>query len=67
MSDTSEPEGTAKRRIVVRLPGFMLKGEVGLGDVVSKAAQLAGAEPCDDCKRRGDAMNRRLIFRGGKE
>lgn len=66
MSDTGDSEGTVKRRIVVRLPSFVLKGEVGLGEMVSKAAQLAGAEPCDDCKRRGDAMNRRLIFRGGK-
>lgn len=62
---TGSDDGAAKRRIVVRLPGFMLRGEVGLGDMVGKAAKLAGAEPCDDCKRRRDAMNRRLIFRGG--
>ena len=67
MSDASDTDARLKRRIVVRLPSFLLKGEVGLGDMVSKAAEAAGAEPCDDCKRRRDAMNRRMIFRGGRE
>jgi hypothetical protein len=42
----------------VRLPGFLLETEVGLGDVIKKATYAMGIRPCTGCERRAAALNR---------
>ena len=47
----------------VRLPGFITDEQVGLGDVVQRAAYAMGIKPCGGCERRAAAMNRWMVFR----
>jgi hypothetical protein len=42
----------------VRLPGFLLEEEIGLGDVIKKATYAIGVPPCTGCERRAAALNR---------
>lgn len=46
----------------VRLPGFLIDEELGLGDVIKRAASFVGIKPCGGCQRRADALNRWLKF-----
>ena len=48
----------------VRLPGFILQEDIGLGDVVKKATSYVGIRPCGGCERRAAALNRWLVFGG---
>lgn len=48
----------------VRLPGFVAEGEIGLGDVVGKAAAYAGFRPCGGCAHRAAALNGWVVFSG---
>lgn len=54
------PETTPLR---VRLPGFINEDEVGLGDIVKRAAYAVGLAPCGGCERRAAALNRWVVFR----
>jgi hypothetical protein len=60
---TKEPvqEGlTAPYR--VRLPGFLLGEETGLGDLIKKATYAIGVPHCKGCERREAALNRWIRF-----
>jgi hypothetical protein len=46
----------------VRLPGFILDEEVGLGDVIKRATSYMGIKPCGGCEGRATALNRWMIF-----
>ena len=48
----------------VRLPGFILDEEIGLGDVVKRVTYAMGIKPCGGCERRAAALNRWLSFTG---
>lgn len=48
----------------VRLPGFVLDEEIGLGDVVKHATYALGIKPCGGCERRAAALNRWMSFTG---
>ena len=48
----------------VRLPEFILKQEIGLGDVVKRATSIIGIRPCGGCEGRAAAHNRRFVFSG---
>jgi hypothetical protein len=54
-------EGQPRR---VRLPGFVVEGEIGLGDLVGKAATSVGFRPCGGCARRAVALNGWMVFSG---
>jgi hypothetical protein len=56
---TKETEATPYK---VRLPGFIIGEEVGLGDVVKRVTYAAGVKPCGGCERRAAAMNRWMVF-----
>ena len=59
----SDTERAADRPThVVRLPGFLIKEEVGLGDVVKKATYALGVAPCGACQQRAAALNRWMTF-----
>ena len=42
----------------VRLPGFLIEGEIGLGDVIKKITYAMGVQPCSGCEKRAAALNR---------
>jgi hypothetical protein len=46
----------------VRLPGFITDEEIGFGDVIKRSTSYFGLQPCGDCGRRADALNRWLDF-----
>lgn len=48
----------------VRLPGFISdEQEVGLGDVIARAAYRVGIRPCVGCGQRASTLNRWVIFK----
>jgi hypothetical protein len=46
----------------VRLPGFLIDEEVGLGDLLKRAGNAFGIKPCGGCSRRAETLNRWLAF-----
>ena len=58
-NDGSKREGRAPR---VRLPGFLMEQEAGLGDLIKKATYAVGIKPCGGCERRAAALNRWMTF-----
>ena len=50
----------------VRLPGFILDEDVGLGSVVKRVASTIGIRPCSGCAQRAAMLNRRLVFTGSR-
>jgi hypothetical protein len=46
----------------VRLPGFLIEEEVGLGDLFKKATYAMGIKPCGGCEQRAAALNRWITF-----
>jgi hypothetical protein len=68
MTESKQSDNAERRREGqpwrVRLPGFLAEEEIGLGDVISKAAGYAGFRPCGDCARRAATLNRRFVFSG---
>jgi hypothetical protein len=49
------------------LPGFITEEEIGLGDVIRRAASYVGIQPCGGCARRAAALNRWMVFTGRQE
>jgi hypothetical protein len=47
---------------VVRLPGFLLDKETGLGDVIKRVTYRIGIPPCSGCERRAAILNRWVHF-----
>jgi hypothetical protein len=47
---------------LVRLPGFLVEEEIGLGDVIKRATYAMGIKPCGGCERRAAALNRWISF-----
>jgi len=58
--DAKPEHGTAREREPhkVRLPGFLIEEEVGLGDLVKKTTYAMGIQPCSGCEKRAAALNR---------
>ena len=48
----------------VRLPGFINDQDVGLGDVIKRAASAVGIKPCGGCARRAAMLNRWMVVSG---
>jgi hypothetical protein len=46
----------------VRLPGFLIEDEIGLGDVIKRATYAMGFQPCGGCQKRAAALNRWITF-----
>jgi hypothetical protein len=46
----------------VRLPGFLIDEETGLGDVIKRATYAMGIKPCGGCEQRAAALNRWMHF-----
>jgi hypothetical protein len=48
----------------IRLPGFIVEGEVGLGEAIKRATRAVGIPPCGGCQRRAHALDQRAVFSG---
>lgn len=46
----------------VRLPGFLVEDEIGLGDAIKRATYAMGVKPCGGCDKRAAALNRWMVF-----
>ena len=46
----------------VRLPGFLIDEDIGLGDVVKRAAYAVGIKPCGGCEKRAAVLNQWMTF-----
>jgi hypothetical protein len=46
----------------VRLPGFLIEEEIGLGGAIKKATYTLGIKPCAACEQRAAALNRWMTF-----
>jgi hypothetical protein len=46
----------------VRLPGFLVEEEIGLGDAIKRMTYAMGIRPCGGCERRAAALNRWMTF-----
>ena len=46
----------------VRLPGFLIEEEVGLGDMLTRLTYAMGIKPCSGCEKRAAALNRWMHF-----
>ncbi len=46
----------------VRLPGFLIEEDRGLGDVIKKITYAMGIQPCSGCEKRAAALNRWMRF-----
>jgi len=46
----------------VRLPGFLIEDDIGLGDVVKRVTYAMGIKPCGGCEKRAAALNRWMHF-----
>lgn len=53
------PEPRPRR---VRLPGFLIAEEAGLGDVVKRATYAMGIKPCGGCQKRAATLNSWMVF-----
>jgi hypothetical protein len=51
-------------RYTVRVPGIVVRREIGLGDVVKRATYAIGYRPCAGCEQRAAALNRWMAFSG---
>jgi len=46
----------------VRLPGFLIDEEIGLGDAIKRVTYAMGIKPCGGCEKRAAALNRWMLF-----
>jgi hypothetical protein len=46
----------------VRLPGFLVEEETGLGDVIKRVTYALGIKPCHGCEERAAALNNWMTF-----
>ena len=51
----------------VRLPGFIIDEEIGLGDAIKRAASYFGIQPCGGCEHRAAMLNRWMVFTNGHQ
>ena len=46
----------------VRLPGFIVDQDIGLGTVIKRATSALGIKPCGSCQRRATILNKKVVF-----
>ena len=60
--DITQPASGQPQPRRVRLPGFLIDEEIGLGDAIKRVTYAMGMKPCGGCERRAAALNRRIVF-----
>ena len=60
MTAAGDPKsrGTTREPRRVRLPGFLIDEEIGLGDLMKKTTYALGVRPCGGCETRAAILNR---------
>jgi hypothetical protein len=61
-NSTRKADTTEVPRHLVRLPGFLIEEEIGLGDVIKRMTYVMGIKPCGGCEQRAAALNRWMSF-----
>jgi hypothetical protein len=46
----------------VRLPGFLVEDDIGLGDALKRVTYAVGIKPCSGCETRAAKLNRWVVF-----
>lgn len=59
---TDSKEQRQKQPHRVRLPGFLVEEEIGLGDAIKRVTYAMGIKPCGGCEQRAAALNRWMHF-----
>lgn len=62
--ETKPEQGATPERVPhkVRLPGFLIEEEIGLGDLIKKTTYAMGIQPCSGCEKRAATLNRWMRF-----
>ncbi len=60
--DKDEESRSKPRPRVVRLPGFLIDEEIGLGDSIKRVTYAMGIQPCSGCEKRAAMLNRWVKF-----
>ena len=47
----------------VRVPGFLVDDDIGLGTVLKRITTRLGVKPCGGCLKRAATLDRRITFR----
>jgi hypothetical protein len=58
-ADAEKGQGKRHR---VRLPGFLIDEEIGLGDAIKRVTYAMGIKACGGCEKRAAALNRWMHF-----
>jgi hypothetical protein len=63
-NETTEHQERSRERQPhrVRLPGFLIEEEIGLGDAIKRVTYAMGIKPCGGCEQRAAALNRWMHF-----
>jgi hypothetical protein len=67
ISKTVDSTKQNEHPVKVRLPGFIMDEEIGLGDVIKRATSYVGIKPCGGCEKRAAALNRWVSFTNGQQ
>ena len=46
----------------IRLPGFIVENEIGLGDLIKRATSSMGIKTCGGCEQRATLLNGWFVF-----
>jgi len=60
--DNNTPDEIGHPSHHVRLPGFIIDEDIGLGDVIKRTVYYFGMQPCGGCEHRAAALNRWMVF-----
>ena len=58
----ARPIANERQPYRVRLPGFLIDEEIGLGDAIARVTYSIGIKPCGGCESRAAALNRWIRF-----
>jgi hypothetical protein len=56
-------ENKKNKPLRVRLPGFLIENETGLGDMIKRITSTVGIKPCGVCEWRADMINNWVVFK----
>lgn len=65
-ADEAAEQGGGRGPYRVRLPGFLVDDDLGLGAAVKRATSAFGIRPCGGCEQRAAALDRWVVFTGGR-
>jgi hypothetical protein len=61
-TSSDETSKAGHQPLRVRLPGFLIEEEVGLGEAIKRVTYAMGIKPCAGCEKRAAALNRWMHF-----